>query len=491
MGSLLATLGGGGALRFRAPACWDDDARMRAHTAPLVFGGYSCERIGQLPGVCGLMKSQGVGHLCGCSCPQHAYPQRVMTLGIQTNNSGVNHSLALPDESGLLLSSNSSSCMLRSVGMLTGLAVTGAVRLKALVARAAARLYVRATLRARALPRFNDSNGSWVGISNVSNGTLVGVSAELYRAEWLRLGGSVLFNRTRFALDLLAWRAANGTAANKPRAFERVLRLAMVEPRSNSTTATFPDETGALLSDVSNFSTLQMVSRLNVGSLAKGFGAARPGSLTATGRSELRANSTCGGNATLRVRVPGTVDGGHAMLFSGEAGSGGLGVQLDVARLSAQRTTTLPDLDGSVLTEASTHSTLSAVAGKDRQGGLSVGSIVSGFGDATLEKLTATGKARLLASSVLGTSRSDSVKLLGRIATSNILIDPDGAGGTMTLVMTDPASEDRVISLPNSSGDVMLSTTVRSSMSGMGRLTSGASCPCPPSPPGQERVSGL
>lgn len=184
-----------------------------------------------------------------------------------------------------------------------------------------------------------------------------------------------------------------------------VMHLAVAEPQGVNT-VTIPDESGLILTDVSNISTLTAVGDMTVGSLAQGFGAAYVESLTTDGQANLLGNTTIGDAPEDTLTFGGTVVGGGradnsiAFVFQGPEADlnnpDAFDLTLNMAQFTASRTVTLPDIDGNILTDESVHSIL------EHLGPVNVGSLVTGFGDAEVEVLRATSTTFLDADVFLG-----------------------------------------------------------------------------------------
>ena len=347
-----------------------------------------------------------------------------LTLGIA--NQTADRLLTLPDESGVLLSTNSSFSTLSTLGTLTGLEVNGSAY-------------------------FN------------SNVTLGDELKDELRINGALMGTKMYFNKnhTPYISESIRVMSLGGSVDD-----DKFLHLGVAEPSGNHT-VTFPDETGTLLTSASAFSTLRAVGALSAGSLVAGFGAAHVASLRCDGESLLLGNVSLGDSASDVITMAGTLAGKAPLRFEGPEVSAH-DLTLEVASLTQSRTITLPDLGGVVLTDQSNYSTLTAV------GALRVGSIVPGFGDATVQALTSTGNARLTADVELGVNRNTSIEFKGRISNKELIFDENGVDGKLTLVFNDPASNHNTIYFPPQDGQVLLTTSKNSILEGVGDLKSGS-----------------
>jgi hypothetical protein len=319
-----------------------------------------------------------------------------------------------------------------------------------------------------------------------------------------------------------------------------VLHLAITEPEGDNT-ITLPDETGLVLTDVSTYSTLTAVGDLSVGNIVAGFGVAHVTSLTTAGLADFQGDinigsvTTCDGDtwtgsktaclesvgdcvgstpaiagttskaacedvpaaltvagaftstavyATSEIQFEGTVvgDDGIAFVFRGPeavpATPDDFDLIFDIGTLTAMRTITLPDIDGNILTDQSTVSVLEEV------GDLSKGSLVAGFGDATVEEITATSTATFEQDLFLGTFDADAntrspIDIGGRIVNSQIQFDPETGGGSTVLIFTEPAAVNQYITFPTLpapyAGTVLTDISPRADgLKGVGTLESGS-----------------
>ena len=350
-----------------------------------------------------------------------------LTLGIA--NQTADRLLTLPDESGVLLSTNSSFSTLNTLGVLTSLT----------------------------------ANGSAYFNSNVTLGDEL--SDEL-RFRGAIMGEKLFFNASYapYLAESIRVMTLGGSLHD-----DNFLHVGVEEPSGNHT-ITIPDESGTILTSASHYSTLRAVGALSAGSLVAGFGAAHVASLRCDGESLLLGNVSLGDSSSDVISIRGTLAGRDPLRFEGPEASAN-DLTLRIASLTKSRTITLPDLGGVVLTDQSNVSTLTAV------GALSVGSIVSGFGDATVQKLTSSATARLTADVELGVNRSTSIEFKGRISNKELVFDENGVDGKLTLVFNDPATAHNTIYFPPQDGQVLLTTSTSSILQGVGDLKSGSIVP--------------
>ena len=178
---------------------------------------------------------------------------------------------------------------------------------------------------------------------------------------------------------------------------------------------------------------------------------------------------------------------------------------MGVVQPTQDRRIVMPDESGTILTHTSTYSELTTV------GALSVGSLVTGFGPATIDNgLTSSGAAFLNGDVTLGDSVADSIYVLGSLVgaeltdyaadfnTVNNAITLAGTGapawptdGTLKygsflqvdvdrtnafelkLALLDP-SADRTITFPDETGEVVTTSSQHSSLATVGTLTEGS-----------------
>ena len=145
---------------------------------------------------------------------------------------------------------------------------------------------------------------------------------------------------------------------------------------------------------------------------------------------------------------------------------------LSVVAPTQDRTITLPDETGTVLTHTSLISSLTRV------GALSAGSTVSGFGPATIDLgLTSTGTATLDGDVYIGDAPSDSIYIRGSLVGDGtgafLQVDQDRSNSfELTLALTDPTA-DQTITFPDETGEVLTTVSEISALTTVGNLISG------------------
>ena len=236
----------------------------------------------------------------------------------------------------------------------------------------------------------------------------------------------------------------------------------------------FPNETGTVLSSVSDYSTLRHVSGLLSGSLEPGFGAATVASIHSTGDSAFDADMTIG--LTLEESL--TI---NAMIVTQElvfdANTDGVNrLTIFYPDPAGPERIEFPAETGQLLTTVSLTSSLTTV------GTLGVGALGPTFGDASVAELTSRSDTSLCTrgagsnptcAMAFGTNVQDSLAINGHITTSQLIFNADSTAGRMTFSFPDPAV-DRSIVVPDESGSMLTSSSFDSVLTSVGTLLTGA-----------------
>ena len=287
-------------------------------------------------------------------------------------------------------------------------------------------------------------------------------------------------------------------------------------------TITFPDASvtvnaagdlsGNTLASGVTSSSLVTVGGLSTGSIVSGFGsiniasnaltagAVTGESLTVSGATVLNGAVTVGDAATDTVTVTGVVQGASPLVFEGNTADD-FETTFAMTDATADRTITFPDasvtvnaagdLSGSTLASGVTSSSLVTV------GGLSTGSIVSGFGTINIasnaltagavtgESLTVSGATVLNGAVTVGDAATDTVTVTGVVQGANVLVFEGGTDDEFetTLAVADPTA-DRTITLPDASvtlnaagdltGNTLAAGVTSSSLVTVGGLSTGS-----------------
>ena len=227
----------------------------------------------------------------------------------------------------------------------------------------------------------------------------------------------------------------------------------------------FPDETGTILTSASTVSTLQQVGTLTKGSIGRGFGSVNVAKLTSTGQTELLGNVWLGGKLTDKMEVLAHITSSTLVFDSDSDGVNTL--TLAFPDPTSARRIEFPVEDGTVLTTTSKQSVLTGV------GALSSGSIVAGFGSATVTDLTATGKALLKGDVVIGDTRADALIINSRIHADVLVTRHSEGTNDFKIIFPRPAA-DRSITFPDETGTILTSVSTFSSLEAVGTLTKGS-----------------
>jgi hypothetical protein len=162
-------------------------------------------------------------------------------------------------------------------------------------------------------------------------------------------------------------------------------RCVYTAPRSAQRIAFPTDESGTLLTSTSAHSSLRQIGEVSAGSLVDGFGSASVAVLISRGASTLAHDVVLGTSETADALTVHAHWVAPSMLF--DANSDGSGMRLHV--LDEAQSISFPNETGTLLTDHSALSSLTSVAA------LRSGSLVSGFGSATVAALHSTGDTEL------------------------------------------------------------------------------------------------
>jgi hypothetical protein len=230
-----------------------------------------------------------------------------------------------------------------------------------------------------------------------------------------------------------------------------------------------PFETGTLISSGSDFRVITGLGQVGYGSLVDGFGSAHVADLRVTGNSRLDgALTTIGSDATDHVSVRGTFIGAHVLRFEGLVDND-FDLTVSQPTFTRARNIFIPDEDGKLLTTTSNSSRLREV------GALEAGSIVAGFGSVHPLSLTVTTDTVLHGNTQIGDdSLQDRIDIQGYIGSQQVKFDTDGIGGSMSLMITDPPTDDVTIRFPAYDGSVVLDTTKITGITGTAALDLGS-----------------
>jgi hypothetical protein len=244
------------------------------------------------------------------------------------------------------------------------------------------------------------------------------------------------------------------------------------DPILVSKTIAFPDESGQVITTASDISTLKAVDELVQGSLGCGqlgstsscFGRAQVSELRSDGQSELLGDVKLGLAVTDKLQVHAHITT-STMVF--DANSDGVNrLTVFMPDPTQPRTILFPEEDGVLLTTTSTMSRLEEV------GELRVGSIVEGFGDATVENLASNGITNINGDLVIGDEITDNVEFNARIGNAELVINHPTADGDLTFEFPRPAN-DITISFAPLTGEVLTDVSTFSVLTDVGQLSSG------------------
>ena len=237
-----------------------------------------------------------------------------------------------------------------------------------------------------------------------------------------------------------------------------------------SQTIHFPERSGELLTDTSTYSVLTAVDELTVGSILDGFGPVHAESLKSTGDAVLYDDVKIGDDLTDVVEINGHIVS-HAMVFDANSDMSSLTIHYPDPPQGASHHIQFPLEDGLVLTTMSPASNLTEVAALHR------GSLVSGFGEATVTDLHATGDASLDGSVTLCSTRADDLEIKGAILDDELVMKHPANPGRTSYSMKFPtttASVDVMFPLEPFAGGFLLSdASLDSNLAKVGTLTDG------------------
>lgn len=235
-----------------------------------------------------------------------------------------------------------------------------------------------------------------------------------------------------------------------------------------SQTIYFPERSGELLTDTSTYSVLTSVGDLEQGSILEGFGPIHAFTLKSTGNAELYDDVQLGDVITDVVNIIGHVVS-HELLFDANSDSSGL--TLEFPDPTTNHLIAFPEETGTVLTTFSSLSNLTEVAD------LNSGNIVSGFGQATVTYLQATGNALLRGNNTFGSTRGDNLIINSRLYVDELVINhPLNHGFSYALTFPTELHSPVSISFPPEqyAGELLTAVSEFSSLTAVAELTAGA-----------------
>jgi len=240
--------------------------------------------------------------------------------------------------------------------------------------------------------------------------------------------------------------------------------LRIVYPDTEGKTINFPNETGQVLTSVSDFSTLRHVAGLLSGTLEPGFGAATVASMTVTGATTLQSDVTIGLTTEEKLDIKATITS-QSLVFDKSMAQGSLTLRFPDP--AGTETIDFPAETGTVLTDVSLRSSLTSV------GTLTSGSLGNGFGDASVGRLEARADSFLRRSVELGTNQQDGLSIFGHIKTQQLVFNANSQGGRMVLSFPDPTTDKNIV-VPDETGSMLTSSSLTSSLTSVGALIAGS-----------------
>jgi hypothetical protein len=264
--------------------------------------------------------------------------------------------------------------------------------------------------------------------------------------------------------------------------------LYMPDPDALTVAITFPQETGEVLTTASKNSGLIRVGALEQGSIVNGFGSAEVSTLTSRGASNLFGDTTIGISRDNLLSIKGHF-AEEVIVF--DVNSDGVRYILrmpdpsankedwpcfinsgDVDECVRQGVTEsamidFPDETGTILTHVSKISQLEEV------GPLHKGSLVPGFGSATVTRLTATAASYLGANVKLGQSLADTLEISSRVLNERLVFDANSDGASLSIWFPDPLMS-QTIYFPERSGELLTDTSTYSVLTQLGDVFMGS-----------------
>lgn len=236
-----------------------------------------------------------------------------------------------------------------------------------------------------------------------------------------------------------------------------------------SQTIHFPERSGELLTDTSTYSVLTHVDVLVEGSIAEGFGPIHAERFWSTGDAILYDDVTLGDVLTDVVEINGHIVS-HAMVYDANSDRSSLTIHYPDPPQGVSHHIAFPLEDGLVLTTMSPASNLTEVAALHR------GSLVEGFGSATITDLHAKGDAELDGHVTLCSTRANNLEIKGSILDDELVMKHPAANGN-TYAMKFPtttASVEVMYPLQQFTGGFLLSDrSLDSNLAKVGTLTAG------------------
>eukprot|EP01043_Picozoa_sp_COSAG02_P005539 COSAG02_NODE_151_length_33583_cov_25.995042_1_plen_2855_part_10 len=236
-----------------------------------------------------------------------------------------------------------------------------------------------------------------------------------------------------------------------------------------SQTIHFPERSGELLTDTSTYSVLTHVDVLVEGSIAEGFGPIHAEKFWSTGDAILYDDVTLGDVLTDVVEINGHIVS-HAMVYDANSDRSSLTIHYPDPPQGVSHHIEFPLEDGFVLTTMSPASNLTEVADLHR------GSLVEGFGSATITDLHAKGDAELDGHVTLCNTRENNLEIKGSILDDELVMKHPAANGN-TYAMKFPTTTESVevmYPLQQFTGGFLLSDqSLDSNLAKVGTLTAG------------------
>eukprot|EP01046_Picozoa_sp_COSAG06_P002180 COSAG06_NODE_75_length_25804_cov_247.408364_6_plen_4151_part_00 len=236
-----------------------------------------------------------------------------------------------------------------------------------------------------------------------------------------------------------------------------------------SQTIHFPERSGELLTDTSTYSVLTHVDELVHGSILEGFGPIHAESFKSTGDAILYDDVTLGDVLTDVVEINGHIVS-HAMVYDANSDRSSLTIHYPDPPQGSSHHISFPLEDGSVLTTMSPASNLTEVADLHR------GSLVEGFGSATITDLHATGDAELDGHVSLCSTRENNLEIKGAILDDELVMKHPAANGNMYSMKFPTTTETVEVMMPlqQFTGGFLLSDqSLDSNLAKVGELTAG------------------
>eukprot|EP00928_Gymnodinium_smaydae_P005691 TRINITY_DN11948_c0_g1_i1.p1 TRINITY_DN11948_c0_g1~~TRINITY_DN11948_c0_g1_i1.p1 ORF type:complete len:2240 (+),score=276.54 TRINITY_DN11948_c0_g1_i1:702-6722(+) len=274
------------------------------------------------------------------------------------------------------------------------------------------------------------------------------------------------------------------------------LTLEIADPGADHT-ITIPAETGTFITSASTTAAgltttanLATVGALSSGSIASGFGSITTANAVTSGDLTANGNVILGSDNADSVTVNGEINnfnGNQVFIFEGATVDTKETV-FEIADPTAERTITLPDETGTIITSGSTTAAgLTTTANLATVGALSSGSIASGFGSITTANAVTCGDMTANGNVALGSDLADTVTVNGEIlnfAGNKVMVFEGSTTSDnfeTTIEIVDPSTGDQTIHIPAETGTFLTSAsttaaglTTAGNLANVGAMVSGS-----------------